>query len=225
MLKIRKLSCGVTLVEVLLVISILLLLVGAMTGAINPIALVNKGKDARRKKDITRIKIAMEGYMADKGCFPSESLLADLNSDVNCGKGVFAPWLNIWPCDPSGSSYPVVVEGEDCPQWFKVYTLLENSNDRDILEWWFDYEPGVYQLSGGYSNAMVSHGVSSTNVLWYERFFEEYCFNTGECQERGFVPGSCQAVGESCFGDNCYLDGNCSDECKVSCCENGQPCD
>ena len=222
---------GVTFIELLLVVSILLLLVGAMTGAINPMALVNKGKDARRKKDIARIKIAMEGYMADKGCFPTGDLLLNLNNKSYCKSNVFSPWLSIWPCDPTGSPYVIVVEeGASCPDWFKVFVLLENSKDRDILEWWYDYESGVYVLSGGYSNATVNHGVSSTNVLWYERTFDPYCLTFEQChvKEDPSKEGSCQPAGVdgvSCSGSNCYLDGSCFPICKVSCCLNGRPCD
>jgi len=223
---------GLTLIEVLLVMSVLLLMIGIMTGTLNPIALINKGKDARRKKDINRVKIAMEEYMADEGCYPAD--LTELVDEGNCGGGVFSPWLDVWPCDPNGSPYHLFVEDVDCPAWFKIVVYLENEEDRDIPGWWYDNPPGSYSLVGGsLSNSDVNFGMSSTNVLWYERFFPVYCFNTGQCQEStGGEPGDetrpCQPAlpdGTACSGSACYLDGNCSRACGVSCCENGQPCD
>ena len=97
------------MVEVLLVVAILLIMIGIMTGTLNPLALINRGKDARRKKDIARIKIAMEEYMNDKGYYPFGDLLASLNNEDNCGEVVFSPWLSSWPCDPNGQSYILVV--------------------------------------------------------------------------------------------------------------------
>lgn len=224
---------GVTLIEVLLVVSILVLMVGVTTGALNPIALINKGRDAKRKKDVTRIKIAMEEYMADNGCFPADPFLTELTSEAHCGTDVFSPWLNSWPCDPNGSSYYLLVEEVDRPGWFKIIVYLENEKDKDIPSWWYDNSPGSYLVGdGSLSNADVNFGVSSTNVLWYERVYPGYCSNTGQCH----YAYDCDVNGENCscnptldptacVGDNCYTDGSCRPACKVSCCEDGQPCD
>ena len=161
---------GLTFVEILIVVSILMLMVGVMVGNLNPIALVNKGKDTRRKKDMTRIRMAMEEYMADEGCFPADTLLTELTSESNCKTDIFTPWLDPWPCDPGGSPYMIVIDAsESCPDWFKVFVWLDNSEDSDILAGWNDYDPGEYLLSGGYSNTTVNYGTSSTNVVWYER--------------------------------------------------------
>jgi len=225
--KIRKLSAGMTLVEILLVMSILLLMIGVMTGTLNPIALINKAKDARRKKDISRIKVAMEEYVADEGCYPVDSLLTELVSEIDCGTDVFSPWLNSWPCDPNGSPYHLFVEEVDCPAWFKVIVNLENEKDRDIPSWWYDNSPGSYLVGdGSLSNAEVNFGVSSTNVLWYERAYSEYCLSFGQCYSK--ESGGCDDAGGSCVeggGTYCFLDPSCELECQVSCCSGGHPCD
>jgi len=228
---------GMTLIEVLLVMSILLLMIGIMTGALNPMALINKGKDARRKNDINRIKIAMEDYMTDKDCFPTGSFLTELKSEERCGSDVFAPWLNSWSCDPNGQPYHLFVEDVECPSWFKVIVYLENEKDRDIPDWWYDNLPGSYYVGdGSLSNSDVNFGTSSTNVLWYERVFDPGCLIFEQCHERSpgeeEEEGPCEPArveggddGASCNGDNCYLDGSCLSVCKVSCCQDGQPCD
>lgn len=222
------------MVEVLLVVSILLIMIGIITGTLNPLALINRGKDARRKKDIARIKVAMEEYMNDKGCFPNEAKIAELSDVSNCGGDIFGPQLGVWPCDPNGSPYHLFVEDVGCPSWFKVIVYLENEKDRDIPDWWYDGSPGSYYVGdGSLSNADVNFGTSSTNVLWHERTFDSYCltlpWNTDGCyrKKKGEDVG-CEHPGDSCESDDeydCFLDSACDEKCQVSCCSDGQPCD
>jgi len=218
---------GFTLIEILLVVGIVGLMVVLATGAIDPGALINKGNDATRKKDLNRIKVAMEDYYTDKGCYPLEAMVDNLNDSANCGSDIFDPWLASWPCDPQSGPYYLVVEENSCPSWFKLITQLRNKKDRDILSWWYDFDPGTYLVADGrYSNADVNWGVSSTNVLWYERNYPQHCFNTGQCQTSPSGQ-DCQASVPNyyCSGSNCFLDGDCSPECQVSCCRDGQPCE
>lgn len=224
---------GFTLVELLIVMAILALLAVAMTEVLDPIALMNKGGDAKRKKDIRRIKIAMEEYMTDKGTLPTEATeprLSELNNDNSCGGDIFEPWLTPWPCDPGGKSYKIAVDIEESPPaWFKVLTKLKNDNDSEIPTWWNDYPLGAYVVKGGYSNAEINFGVSSSNIIWYDRDFSG-CSNDNLCYQRESADageGHCQTVapnGFFCEGNNCFVDGDCADECRVSCCERGQPC-
>ena len=62
---------GFTLIELMVVVTILAIMSMILVGIINPIALVNRGRDARRKKDLARIKTAFEEYYNDKGCYPN----------------------------------------------------------------------------------------------------------------------------------------------------------
>jgi len=63
---------GFTLVELLIVMAILLMMATMMVGTLNSVGIFNKARDARRKKDIGRIKIAFEDYYNDKGCYKSD---------------------------------------------------------------------------------------------------------------------------------------------------------
>ena len=100
---------GFTLVEILITMTILAILAVMMVGVFNAIGMTNKGRDARRKKDLNRIKIAFEEYFNDKGYYPRN--IDTWNIKANCNSSsVFAPYLVPWPCDPDGNPYIIVVE-------------------------------------------------------------------------------------------------------------------
>jgi prepilin-type N-terminal cleavage/methylation domain-containing protein len=54
-----------TLVELLLVVGIIVVLVGAIITVVNPVALQQRSRDSRRKADLEAIRQALELYRAD----------------------------------------------------------------------------------------------------------------------------------------------------------------
>jgi len=221
---------GFTLIEILVVMAILGIMSVIMVGILNPIALTGRGYDARRKKDLGRIKVAFEEYFNDKECYPTEADLVPLRLKSNCGMGVFSPWMSKWPCDPNGQPYYVFVEQITCPRWFKLITNLENKKDNDTPSGWYEYPDNYLVGDGSLNPSTANYGTSSTNVLWYERVAPVGCGGLGTgCNYRP-PGGGCNYVGVSCTqgADNCYLSeptDNCLDRCKVSCCNNGLPCE
>lgn len=214
----NKARQGFSLVEVLIVIMILIVLMTIMVMVINPIAMMEKATDARMKKDLGRIRVAFEEYRSDKKGFPDALLAAELMDKDNCGTDVFAPWLTSWPCDPRGNPYQILVEGGDTPQWFKVVTKLDNEDDQDIPDQIRQMEE---QNSGG---TAFNYGVSSTNVLWYDRFGCNLAYDgvTGELQCYVGVPSACGHVGSNCArGEMCNVSRDCSVFCRVECCGSG----
>jgi len=138
---------------VLIVIAIILLLIGIYFSFRGQL---NKGRDARRKDDLERIRVAFEDYFNDNGCYPDVSILE------NCGSDALKPYLDRIPCDSAtNQSYKgvagVSVEGT-CYIWYKVYTFLENENDFAIAR---------LGLSAGKTmdGQPVNYGVSSPNVM------------------------------------------------------------
>jgi len=207
---------GVTLVEVLLVMTIIVILATMMTGAINPIALVGRANDSRRKKDLGRIRVSFEDYYNDKNCYPTQDVVDGLMNENNCNGGVFLPWMNFWPCDPvSRQPYNIVVDGDDtgCPDWFKIYTDLENELDKDIPDGW--HVDQYYHVGdGGLGVDDVNYGTSSTNVNWYDYVLSDDC--NGVCK-RKTGPDGCDEV-PFCSGDACYVGVGCPAKCQVSSC-------
>ncbi len=212
---------GVTLVELLLVMAIIVVLATMMTGAINPIALVGRANDSKRKKDLGRIRVSFEDYYNDKGCYPNQNKIAELSDSDNCSSGMFSPWLNSWPCDPETKQpYYVYTEDSDCPDWFKVITNLGNENDTDIPEGWYDNDEYYRIAQGALTVNDANYGTSSTNVNWYD-------YDLGECDDECRVhdvinEGSCGAppYGGCVAGDGrwCYIDSECASGCRVESC-------
>ncbi len=215
-----------TLVEILIVMAILVVMIVMAVGIFNSAGVFNKARDARRKKDIGRIKVAFEEYYSDKGCYPSVGIGSSLMDQLNCGSRiVFNPWLSPWQCDPGRIPYQIVVETpfpviiDNCSKWFKILTKLENQSDTDIPPGWNQGAGWEYRTLGGNSTAETANfGVSSPNVVWSDYRANPECAAYGGCY---YQPGVeiCNAIA-GCVGPNCYL-GICKSSCLVSCCGEG----
>ena len=220
---------GFTLVELMIVVSILAIMATILVGIINPIAQIQKASDARRKKDLGRIRVAFEEYYNDKGCYPSGALLIQLQDKNNCSTNITGfTQLSPWVCDQvTGLPYGVTVESETaCPKWFRVFAELENTKDAAIPAGWAS-RIGVHLGNGQYTNINYNFGVSSTNVFWYDQVFDPRCDIGGKSRGCRWIDNNvCKSAGEGysshCEGDNCYagsdIDSGCAAVCKVSKC-------
>lgn len=110
---------GLTLIEIIIVITIIVALAVLLLWAWQNQAL--KGRDARRRADLAKIRTALEDYYNDHGCYPPASALA-------CDPGTgLQPYITKIPCDPiTGESYHYEFEGLDtCPNGYVLFTNLE----------------------------------------------------------------------------------------------------
>ena len=212
---------GFTLVELLVVMTILVILMIIMIGAFNPLAMVTRAIDSRRKKDLNRIRLSFEDYFNDKNCYPDQDVLDELLKEGNCKSDVFSPWINSWPCDPeSRQPYVIVSERTDCPSWFKIYANLGNLNDTSIPEGWYDHDD-FYLFGEGLSVDDANYGTSSTNVFWYDYGLAPWC-ELDKCWQKIISTGGCGPVSVPCVPDEnkqCYLSRSCADGCKVYGCD------
>lgn len=217
---------GFTLVELLIVITIMAILVTAMTGALNPAALVDRAHDASRKKDVNRIKVAFEEYYNDNGCYPNATVVAALSDPANCDRNIaLFPQLRPWVCDPvTNKTYVVVVEPSNCPRWYKIMAKLANRSDSDIPSGWsalVGYHIGSTDPNQNYDSQVVNYGVSSGNVGWtdYTMACPYKTDGTNSCNVL-YANGDCKSVGQSetCTGSTCYAGPNCLPQCQVECC-------
>jgi len=115
---------GFTLIESLAVVAILAIL---MTMSIFTfMTQLTKGRDAKRKADLEKLRTVLEDYLNDESCYPP-SLVC--RSD-------FSPYLTQVPCDPLGniSYFYSYDDASSCKSWYKIYAKLENINDPIITE-------------------------------------------------------------------------------------------
>ena len=131
---------GVTLVELLIVTSLLAFL--AIVGISYFRSQIFKGNDAKRKSDLRRIQIALEEYEKDNDCYP-------VASNMSCSPGTFlTPYLSKIPCDfKTNLSYGYDTEAGTCPKWYRLFAKLENINDPDAKQ---------LCLAGGQNNFYIS---------------------------------------------------------------------
>jgi len=121
-----KNNLGLTLVELIIVVVILGILILIVIAYFR--SQLFKGNDAKRKGDINRIKIAVEEYEKDHGCYPPPSIM-------NCDPGTgLRPYLDKIPCDPvTHASYFYDYQDNVCPNWYKIYGDLENNADDSLV--------------------------------------------------------------------------------------------
>ncbi len=100
---------GFTIVELLIVISIIGILSGVMLSVINVQQTKNRAQDAVRKEDISSIAGALERYYADFNQYPANT-------------GALAPtYIRAVPTPPEGGSYSYSPSGGN-----QTYTLCAN---------------------------------------------------------------------------------------------------
>ena len=128
-----------TLLELLIVVSIVTLLGVALLLLLNPKSQFDKARDSRRVSDLDMLRKAFEEFYNDKGCYPRPAEICFSGSyngnpvgnpcficGNEPGSPSFSPYLKKVPCDPTypTNRYLYHVEGSDlnCPKSYKLYT-------------------------------------------------------------------------------------------------------
>ena len=212
---------GFTLIEFLVAMAILMLMVILSVGALNPAAMFARARDAQRKKDLGRIRVAFEEYFNDKGHYPSQTEIDGLSCGSNWA------WLSPWPCDQIGvgKTYTIITDSKK----FKVFTNLENKVDPQIPPTWYRTSFVVHYGNDSLTRDDINFGVSSSNVSWNDVYLDPTCLSPRkECYKRS-PEGSCQAV----MGGTTQkiydawtnsIDCSVNSNCHVPCCYQGNVC-
>ena len=116
-----KNGAGFTLVEILLVISLIGILAVGSIAAFNPLTQIKKGRDTKRKTDLSQLQSALELYRADKNAYPA-SLPACKASLVDSG----TTYIKSTPCDPTtATAYTYTVSASG----YSIIACLERADD------------------------------------------------------------------------------------------------
>lgn len=135
---------GLSLIEVLVVLAILAILIVLVLFSFRPQLQLAKGRDARRKADLSLLKNKLDDYYNDRGRYPTS---------LDCKKDSLSPYLSSIPRDPRGDCY--TYEVDTTGQWYKIYAKLDNISDPIIAS--LGCQNGCGPLGNNY-------GVSSSNV-------------------------------------------------------------
>jgi len=112
---------GFTLVELLVVISIIAILATLLMA--NFIGVRQRGRDGQRKSNLFQVQSALELYRSDAGNYP------DTASFPACGSAITANgtiYMTKVPCDPLGGDYTYTsADGST----YTIYACLENPED------------------------------------------------------------------------------------------------
>jgi len=138
----RKFKKGFTLVELLIVISIL----GVLTtiGLVSFASAQMRGRDSQRKSDLKQISTSLELYFSDHQAYPT-STSGKINAcpsttatSCNWGSGEFTDgattYFRTLPRDPTNSNsyyYRIVDTGVN--QKFQIFAHIENTQDPTCL--------------------------------------------------------------------------------------------
>lgn len=128
-MSIQKFKFGFTLVELLIVISLVGTLAAGVAVVLNPTAQLNKANDAKRKSDLKQIQNALEIYYNDNRSYPANSASNRIMSgagQVNWGQS-WAPYISSLPQDPnSAKRYIYVSTGQS---YFLYANLDQGGSD------------------------------------------------------------------------------------------------
>ena len=148
---------GFTLVEVLIVITVLALMTVGTVGFFDNSLMGSR--DGRRKADLSTIQKGLESYYNDYGYYPVDISASSLcGSTANC-------YVKTIPTDPKGYAYLYVSGNESgTNQSFQLYSTLERNIDASAANDDSGTGTGTYSGNCGVAGAGCKYGVSSTNT-------------------------------------------------------------
>jgi len=136
-----KKSKGFTLIEMLVVVSLIGILSGIALNVINIKKVQQRSRDSRRIGDIKRVQTALELYFADNRAYPVSISWVDINSASNVVKtSLTTPpniYIDIFPMDPSAASTTedasMTCHTSVNPQSYGYYYISNNTGGKYVL--------------------------------------------------------------------------------------------
>ena len=157
---VKKYTRGITMIETLVVLVIVGILgtVGMLTLNVSRVS----ARDAERKADLEKIKVAFEDYYSDNNCYPPAGSLD------TCDSSALAPYLSAVPCDPQHDTPYVYYPLSNTCAGYRLYASLERTDDESIAALGCDGATGC-GCGNGY-NYGVSAGTTvvtdSCDYVW-----------------------------------------------------------
>jgi len=118
---------GFTLVEMLVVISIISILSAVLAGGYSNSQ--KSARDATRKINLKSISDALNSYYADNGRYPEEDDLTDTDGSFVLDNIIYMRKVPI----ETGGMTPILYERGSGTKSFRLYSNLENEEDKDCI--------------------------------------------------------------------------------------------
>jgi general secretion pathway protein G len=130
----RKSRQGFTLVEMLLVITI----IGILAALVVPkmMGRSEQARDAAARADIASIKTALDAYEVDNGYYPRN--IGELLQQPGNAVHWHGPYLEKVPQDPWGQNYNYIFPGKHNPSGYDIFSAgpdQKAGTDDDIGNW------------------------------------------------------------------------------------------
>lgn len=126
-------SAGFTLMETMIVVSILIIVAGIWMWS-DPMAMYKKARDSTRKNDLNKLARIMEDYYNDYQRYPPGSQNGGPISGIQWGQP-FEPYADKLPSDPLSPHFDYTyVTDPNSQNFYALFAKLENNSDNDIKD-------------------------------------------------------------------------------------------
>jgi len=188
---------GFTLIEILIVISILAILTLASITMLSGNR--DKADDAKAKSDLDRLKISFEEYYNDKNCYPPATWLDDAS---DCGSDNLKPYLNTISCDRrTGLPYIYRTDPTGCVS-FALYAKITNTGDPQYSSFMENSTLlGTYAVSSSNVNLYPSASSNPNNRYYCQALNNCSSIPTGKTCTPSWPTGNCDGdITSRCTG-------------------------
>lgn len=125
-----QLKTGLTLIELIIVMAIIAILATGLY--VNFIGSIQRGRDSRRKQDLTAISKALELYYNDNNAYPVAPLPWDGTLSHPDNENTI--YMTKVPNDPQSPDRNYCYWSDGNFDYYRLMTNLENQNDPEILD-------------------------------------------------------------------------------------------
>lgn len=144
---------GFSLLELIIAMAIIAIVSGALWG--NFFTSIIKGRDARRKQDLSLTAKSLEIYYNDMRSYPNETQFPAWGSPLSNPGNSSVVYMQKLPQDPASPGYTYCYSSDASGTYYKIYAHLENQEDSQII-------PTIACPAGG--TTYYNYGVSSPNI-------------------------------------------------------------
>lgn len=131
MVKIYNSEKGISYIQLAISLGVVLVIAGFIISIINPLRILEKNNDAKRKQDLGQLQKVLEEYFRDNTRYPAsqnfEIIDFKTNTPIKWG-GQWIPYMNMLPIDPDPNS-KYVYFAKNNNETYYLYAALQDNSD------------------------------------------------------------------------------------------------